>query len=304
MKKILTLIVALIVFSAANAQVLFEISGNGLKQSSYILGSCHVVTSTFVDSIPGAHKTLKKVSQICGEIDSRDMQNPDTLLYVQQKMMLGGDSTLRDFMTDEQFNQLCKSVYETHGIDLTEPQFAGFLKLRPLFFSMTIAVLGEQLKAINSGTSAQQGVLMDMYFQQEALKAGKPCIGLESTKFQMDLLVTAMDTQFSFQEQVSNMIEGIGKLDSAKTEVYKLVDVYKSMDVKKLEDYFSQSMKDSKDAEALVFDTRNKNWSNQMPAIMADRSTLFVVGEGHLVGPNSVLSLLKAKGYKIKGVRK
>ncbi len=307
MKRILTLIIALMVFGAANAQVLYKISGKGIKEESYILGTCHVVTASFVDSIPGAHKVLDKVSQVCGEVDASDMMNPDTLAYIQQLMMLPGDSTLRDAMTDEQYNNLCKSVNDNLGIDITQPQFANLMKLRPLFFTITITALSEQMKAMksgNAGQQAQKAQLMDLYFQNEARQKGKPCIGLETTKFQMEILMKATESQFTMKEQIDNIIESTSKLDSAKNEVYNLVDAYKSMDVKKLEEYFAESMKNSKDAEALVFDIRNENWSKQIPTIMADKQTLFVVGMGHLVGEKSVLNLLKAQGYKIEAVEK
>ncbi|MCQ2253832.1 MAG: TraB/GumN family protein, partial [Bacteroidales bacterium] len=299
MKRFLTLIIALMFFGAANAQVLYKISGKGIKKESYILGTCHVVSSSFVDSIPGAHKVLNKVSQVCGEVESHNIMNPDTLAYIQQLMMLPGDSTLRDAMTDEQYNNFCKSVNDNLGIDLTQPQFAGFMKLRPLFFTITITALSEQLKAINSGNAgqlAQKAQLMDLYFQNEARQKGKPCIGLETTKFQMEILLKATESQFTMKEQIDNIIESTSMIDSAKNEVHKLVDAYKSMDIKKMEDYFAENLKNSKDAESLVFDIRNENWSKQIPTIMADKQTLFVVGMGHLVGEKSVLNLLKAQG--------
>lgn len=307
MKKLLAIIIALIICVSAHAQVLYKISGNGLKEKSYILGTCHVVTSSFVDSIPGAHKALNKVSQVCGEVDNRDMMNPDTLAYIQKMMLLPGDSTIKDFITEEQYNNLCKSVYDKMGIDLTQPQFAGFMKLRPLFFTITITALSQQQKATNSGNASQQTKqteTMDLYFQNKAREKDKPCIGLESIKFQMEMLLKATESLFNMKEQVNNIIESTSKNDSAQNEVYKLVDAYKSMDIKRLEEYFAKSLKDSKNAEALVFDMRNENWSKQMPAIMADKKTLFVVGMGHLVGGKSVLNLLKAQGYKIKAVKK
>ena len=47
MKKILTLICAVMMSLAANAQVLYKISGNGLKKASYVIGTCHVVKASF-----------------------------------------------------------------------------------------------------------------------------------------------------------------------------------------------------------------------------------------------------------------
>lgn len=303
MKRFLTLIIALIVCSAANAQVLYKITGNGLKESSYIIGTCHLVTNTFVDSIPGANRVLDEVSQICGEIETKDLQNLDTLQAIMKIMNLPGDSTIRDLMTEEKFNKLCQVTKESLGIDLTQPQFNTILKLRPLFFSMTTAAMSEQLKAIQSGKPAQKAVLMDIHFQEQAALKGKPCIGLETSSFQMRMLTRAMDDNFDVAEQIDNIIEGFQKLDSAKAEVLSLIDAYKSLDINQLEEYMDKAMKDSKDIENIVLSTRNENWSKQIPTIIAEKSTLFAVGCGHLVGEKSVLKLLKAQGFTIEAVK-
>lgn len=48
--------------------------------------------------------------------------------------------------------------------------------------------------------------------------------------------------------------------------------------------------------------TRNRNWIPKLEAMLASDETHFVtVGVGHLVGPDSVVAQLKAKGYKITG---
>ncbi|MCQ2227039.1 MAG: TraB/GumN family protein [Bacteroidales bacterium] len=303
MKKAILFIMAIVMASMANAQVLYKISGKGIKNESYIVGTCHIVGASFVDSIPGAKNVLQKVDQVCGEVDNKDLADPNTMAYIQQRMMMPGDSTLLDIMTEEQHNKLRSAILDNQGLDIAEPQFAGLLKLRPLFFFINTTVLSEQMKALNSGTQANNEMIMDMYFQQEAIAAGKPCLGLETTKFQTDLLLNVVEKNFNWQEQIDNIIDGAQKLDSAKREVYKLMKCYKAMDVKAMENYFIESMKNSKDAENLVLTTRNENWSHQIPDIMAEKSTLFVVGAAHLVGDKSILKLLQDQGYTIEPVK-
>ena len=41
-----------------------------------------------------------------------------------------------------------------------------------------------------------------------------------------------------------------------------------------------------------------------MPALMAQKPTLFAVGAGHLPGTKGVLHLLRQAGYKVEGVTK
>ena len=46
---------------------------------------------------------------------------------------------------------------------------------------------------------------------------------------------------------------------------------------------------------------RNKDWVKQIETMVGGPDNVFiVVGAGHLVGPDSVIDLLREKGYKVK----
>ena len=60
--KLLMLLALLISFIMnANAQLLYKISGNGLTQPSYIIGTYHLAPVSFVDSIPGLKEAMDAI---------------------------------------------------------------------------------------------------------------------------------------------------------------------------------------------------------------------------------------------------
>ena len=75
MKKTLFLLLGIALACSASAQkkqpngIFFEISGNGLKQPSYILGSNHEVNGSFVHQIPQFDEIYNKVGQTCFETE-------------------------------------------------------------------------------------------------------------------------------------------------------------------------------------------------------------------------------------------
>ena len=85
--------------------------------------------------------------------------------------------------------------------------------------------------------------------------------------------------------------------------VKELENAYKSLDLNKIEKMIDQ-LKESEDIATRILYSRNENWADKMPSIMSEKSTLFAVGAGHLVGDKNILELLRAKGYKIKAVKK
>ena len=82
-----------------------------------------------------------------------------------------------------------------------------------------------------------------------------------------------------------------------------------------VEGYYSQNLR--RLARALVaisgseeesFDdvmvvNRNNNWIEQMPRIMAEKSTLFYVGAAHLPKKCGMIRLLRRAGYKVTPVK-
>lgn len=303
MKK-LSLLIGTLLFAAigtTNAQVLYEISGNGLKTESYIIGTEHFVKSSFVDSIPGAKRVLNQVHQVCGELVMKYANNTDTAMSLIQYMMLPPDSVARNIMTESQFDSLCRVVKENYNIDLNLPQYASLLRMYPMLFYVTITQLSEQMKQMaNPGSTPNSNDYMDFYFQQEAEKAGKTVLGLETYSFQMKLLTTLYDAPL--KQQYAELIELLKK-ENNDLPMKELESAYKSLDLNKIDKMLDQ-LKEKEDIATRALYSRNENWADKMPSIMSEKSTLFAVGAGHLVGDQSILKLLRAKGYKIKAVKK
>jgi hypothetical protein len=71
MKKTILLIILAITAITADAQFLFRVSGNGLKEPSYILGTIHTLPSSVkIDSIPEYVEAEAKCRQLYGEFDT------------------------------------------------------------------------------------------------------------------------------------------------------------------------------------------------------------------------------------------
>ena len=305
MKKLLMILAAMMISLASNAQVLYKISGNGLKKPSYVIGTCHVVKASFLDTIPGANRVIDDVEQVYGELDMRHISNQDTLLSIAKMMMLPSDSVATEIMTEQEFDELCRVVNENYNIDLKSPQYALLLQFYPVVLMTTIAQVSEMMKlqkAMAEGTATESPEpIIDMFIQQKAIGQSKPVFGLEYYSFQVEMLTTLLD--MPLHEQYVKMIESFGNKAEGEKIVKSLVDAYKSFNLDRL----SEALKSEtgfENIENKVFDSRNENWAQKMPSIMSEKSTLFAVGVGHLIGDKGILNLLKKQGYKVKAVKK
>ena len=296
---------AMIISLAANAQVLYKISGNGLKKPSYVIGTCHVVKASFLDTIPGANRVISDVEQVYGELDMRHMSNQDTLLSIAKMMMLPPDSVATKIMTEQEFDELCRVVNENYNIDLKNPQYAVLLQFYPVVLMTTIGQVSEMMKlqkAMAEGTVTESPEpIIDLFIQQKAIGQNKPVFGLENYSFQVEMLTTLLD--MPLHEQYVKMIESFGNKAEGEKIVNSLVDAYKTFNLASVNDVL-QSENDFGNIESKVFDSRNENWAQKMPSIMSEKSTLFAVGAGHLIGDKGLIQLLKKQGYKVKAVKK
>ena len=78
-KMFLTLLLTVMATAGMNAQLLYKISGKGLRKPSYIIGTYHLAPVSFVDSIPGLRSALAESEQVYGEIETADMTSPENI---------------------------------------------------------------------------------------------------------------------------------------------------------------------------------------------------------------------------------
>lgn len=284
----------------ANAQLLYKISGNGLNTPSYIVGTYHLAPASYVDSISGAQAALNEVEQVCGEVDMAEMQSMAGMQKVVSAMMLPDGKSLSDILTAEEMDKLNAFMMETFGADLNNSVIGGQLgKMTP----MAIATQLQLLQYMKMTPGFNPNAMIDSYFQTEASKNGKPVIGFETMDFQISVLYKGR----SIERQKVQLMCMIDNREYELMMMKTLTEAYFAQDIAKLLEVTEEKLGNKCDStpeedEALIYG-RNADWAEKMPAIMGDKSTLFVVGAAHLPGERGVLELLKKKGYAVEVVK-
>ena len=301
MKKLFaTLIIMAYSAVAANAQLLYRISGAGLGKASYVFGTFHIASAQFAEKAAGVRQALDETAQVYGEIKWDDMTSPDSLKAMQAAMTLPGGQTLRQALKPETYQKLDKTVTELMGVGLGNPVVEQQLgRFKP-------AVLTTQLQMLmymkNHMGEFDPTNTIDQYFQTQAKNNGEPVGGLETLSFQAGLLyggdlkrqTTLLECLLDNAEYYTQLIERMGT-------------AYYAQDINTLHDIMDEKLSATCDAtpeeKAELIDNRNKRWAEKMPAIMAERPTLFVVGAGHLPGQRGLIALLQEKGYTVEAVK-
>ena len=274
---------------AASAQLLWKVTGKGIDNPSYILGTHHAVPFNFCDSIPGLMRAVEDVEWIIGEFDMMQMEQmtPAQMMEMQKLMMMPEDTTLASLFEENDKILLDKYLQEAVGGNLQT-----FSSMKPMTLMVTLQ--NKILTDIIPDIARMTG--MDKYLQNLGMAKGKQIGGLETMDYQLNLLYGS-----SLKDQAEALMEMVRKGNS-KELLIELTEAYKTQDLKLLWKIFQEQMTPY-EYEALVT-VRNHNWIEQMVELIPAQSSLFVVGSGHLLGDDGLITLLKDRGFKVKPVKK
>jgi hypothetical protein len=136
---------------------------------------------------------------------------------------------------------------------------------------------------------------VDAYFYRRARKYGKTVVPLETVDEQRE----AIDglTHRGNDELVQAALQDVAGL---RTMLRDLVRAWKGGEIDKLTMLVNGSFDDRAEVYQNVMVERNARWIPKIEALMAgDVPALVIVGTGHLVGSESVVAMLRAKGYVV-----
>jgi uncharacterized protein YbaP (TraB family) len=286
MKKILIFFLLVTINLSAQKlekSLLWKIYGSGVKDTSFLFGTIHMIDKKdFVISDVLKNK-LKKSDALVMEI-KLDLDE-ETKSFVKENATYPDGKSIQNYLSNEDY--LLFNSYLKDSLKLNSIKVLVCKRLRPFYVQSII--LSEQLKRVKS---------YEKTFDKLAKEKEK--IGLETVQEQMSILARG-----ELQTQVDEFIKQMkdGKLNS-EGEFEKLVSYYKVQDLHGLYDYMINSMEENGGKLEGVtkedfLDNRNKRWIPKLSVLMKSKKLFIAVGAGHLPGENGVIQLLRNQGYTV-----
>lgn len=267
--------------------LLWEISGKGLKEPSYLFGTIHMIDKKDYILTDATKKSLDKAKRVTFEINMEEMSDLSVLMPLMMKAFMANGQTLSDLLNDEDY-ALVKNHFEKMGLPMML-----FDRMKPMFLSsMTPDAMGGLDGGENSSMMSYEMELMKLAQAQD-----KPIAGLETAEYQM-----SMFDSIPYKVQAEMLVKSIQSGDEGVDELDQLTELYKKQDISGLHDMINADSELSEYDELLLV-RRNKNWIPVMGKMMTEQSTFFAVGAGHLAGENGVIHLLRQAGYTVKPLK-
>jgi len=105
----------------------------------------------------------------------------------------------------------------------------------------------------------------------------------------------------TMEQQEHLLSESLKDLDAEKANMARLVESWRAGDVPGVERIVLSELKQEPLLYQRLLVERNRSWMPKIEALFArPRHAIVVVGAAHLVGPDGLIAMLRAKGYTVE----
>ena len=251
-----------------------------------LLGSMHVLRQSDHPLPASIDTLLERADEIVMELDLDDIDPVAQQRLIMNTAVLPRDQTLADVIDADLYRDLERRATEL-GVELELLE-----RFEPWFLSIT--VLDQGLSKF--GFQGQYGV--EQYVLVHAERSGKEIIGLETTEFQIGIF----DSQPASAQQAM-LAQTLAELDEAETAMAEMAAAWRAGELEELSGELLAEFADFPGLYETLVTKRNAAWVETLERMLRDdRRRLVVVGALHLVGDDSLIRLLTARGHAVERI--
>jgi len=249
----------------------------------FIAGTVHILPPSQFPLPSEFSQAYQQADSIVLEAQLPDPTDQKAQMEMIQKLAYPAGAKLSQMISKSTYQELASYL---NGLGVNLDELNGF---KPGFIVSVMTAM-----AANKAQLAGEGV--DAYFSKQAKKDHKKIAYLETAQFQLNMLANmGQGTEDKFIKDT------LKEMEQFKPLLEQLLVAWRSGDMIAIDKLIIQENKSkSPQMYQTVFVERNTNWIPKIEAMFKDKEKeLVLVGAGHLAGEDSVLALLKAKGYTV-----
>ncbi len=269
--------------------LLWEITGNGTKKPSYLIGTMHV-SSKMAFNLPDSFYLAVKSAQVVALETNPETWQEDMNKYDLDGVMRGGYNRWEGSVSgpSDYLNIKTLKFFKYDG------------KLERSMFSNPSAINNLLYRSYgNESADFEEDTYLDMYIYQCGKKWGKNVAGVEDYGESMRLM---MEAYKDAAKEKNRKERSYGDMDEAYS-ADKLQEAYRKGDLDLLDSINTYNSVSAAFDEKFLY-RRNEIQAESIDSIIKSGSILFVgVGAAHLPGDRGVIEMLRAKGYKLRPVK-
>lgn len=275
--------------AAAQAQLLYEISGNSAKAKSYLLATNRLVDIQFLDTIPNVFKAYGKCDKVITEFAMEDYQ---ALAALRQAALLPDSVKLSNFYTDNEYKQIDEVLQMTLGMGLDK-----LCRMKPAYLTEMY-----RIELMKKWLDYDEERSIETFFDKVAQQNGTPVYGLDDIGETMYMLFDREPFHWQCEELKKTIDYPENEIRQEKTirNMYlwgRLNDI--AFQVEGPDNTTSISFSDYQ-----IYCRRNQQWVKRLAPYLSEGKAFITLNCIYLGGDKGLIAQLKAEGYKVKPVNK
>ena len=283
------LFVLLFVPLMIEAQVLFQISGNGCRSKSYLLATNALTDIRFLDTIPNLFAVYGQTDKVITEFAVEDYE---AIAALRKAALLPDSVRLKNFYTEEEYHQIDEALLLTLGMGME-----ALGRMKPSH--ITELYRSELLKkwaGYDENRSSQH------FFEAVALQQSKPIYGLDNLGETLYMLFDRepFDWQCKQLLNITEYPEREVKLEKQLSELYRMGRLLDMVYLLSGPDNLSTHSY----SDYQVYAKRNKEWAKRLAPYLKEGKAFITLDAVYLAGDKGLIAYLKSAGYKVKPVNK
>ncbi|NML22823.1 TraB/GumN family protein [Pseudoflavitalea sp. G-6-1-2] len=273
--------------------LLWEISGNGLKKSSWLFGTMHVSNKLAFKLGDPFYNAIRSADVVALETNPETWQDD----YSRSAEYRGSYSSDPDLMPS-------RFSYSSYGMprqnmSITSFAIDSYEELARASLAIEPSLINGMLyRTYGSATNDfEENTFLDMHIFQVGRKLGKRVSGVENFEESERLVAEAYHDASKDKNKKKKSYSYDGVFQSPK----KLEDAYRDGDLDLLDSIEMQNVQSDAFQEKFMF-RRNEIQAKSIDSIIRKASLFVGVGAAHLPGNRGVIELLRKMGYTLRPV--
>ncbi|MFN0024963.1 MAG: TraB/GumN family protein [Parvularculaceae bacterium] len=252
----------------------------------YLFGTFHILPPSLQWTTPALDAAMAKTPFTLTEADTKSPEAQAKLGALVQELGLNPPGvTLSSLLGPERAKKF-GDVSARFGAPL-----AALEPMRPWLAMISLAVMAMQSQGYASESGAEEVLL------GKAAAEGDTVAHLETAEYQIRALAG-----LSNEEWLADFERGLEQLEDFEGFSKRTLTAWSTGDIGVIEAEMIGPMRSTApDAYKTLIVDRNRNWVGEIEKIMTGSDDYFIaVGAGHLIGADSVVEMLKQKGYAVE----
>ncbi|MDQ3191633.1 MAG: TraB/GumN family protein [Bacteroidota bacterium] len=259
----------------SHKSLLWEISGNGLSEPSYLYGTMHTADKRVFNFKRGVIEAFNNAQAFAMELDFEKSIKFNLI----EKLIMDSGYTIQSLLSEEEYAKVSAFFR-----DSLKQNVMMYNKMQPMFLASMVS---------QRNLKKDMGEPLDLYFNSLAKEQNKQIYGLETMEEQINAF-----SSISYKEQAEALLDAVENSEQGKNEMEQMLEDYISGDLDKLLN-MTKDKEMSEDFIEIFLTKRNRIMAERAEVIMKEKSVFIAVGAAHLAGEQGLISLFQNKGYRV-----